>query len=31
VHVRSTVLRECVDKLRHEYSDFEIRELSAMT
>ena len=31
VHVRSTVLRECIDKLRQEYSDFELRELSAMS
>jgi hypothetical protein len=31
VHVRSTVLRECIEKLHQEYSDFELRELSAMT
>jgi hypothetical protein len=31
VHVRSTVLRECIEKLRQEYSDFELRELSAMS
>jgi hypothetical protein len=31
VHVRSTILRECIEKLRHEYSDFELRELSAMS
>jgi hypothetical protein len=31
VHVRSTVLRECIEKLSEAYEDFEIRELSAMS
>ena len=30
VRVRGTVLRECIEKLRQQVSDFEIRELSAM-
>jgi len=31
VRVRGTVLRECIEKLRQQVADFEIRELSAMT
>jgi hypothetical protein len=30
VRVRGTVLRECIEKLRGQVADFEIRELSAM-
>jgi hypothetical protein len=30
VRIRGTVLRECIEKLRQQVSDFEIRELSAM-
>ena len=30
VRVRGTVLRECIEKLRQQIADFEIRELSAM-
>ena len=30
VRVRGTVLRECIEKLRGQTADFEIRELSAM-
>lgn len=30
VRIRGTVLRECIEKLRQQISDFEIRELSAM-
>jgi hypothetical protein len=30
VRARGTVLRECIEKLRQQVSDFEIRELSAM-
>ncbi len=30
VRIRGTVLRECIEKLRQQTSDFEIRELSAM-
>lgn len=30
VRVRGSVLRECIEKLREQVSDFEIRELSAM-
>jgi hypothetical protein len=30
VRVRGTVLRECIEKLRQQVADFEIRELSAM-
>ena len=30
VRVRGTVLRECIERLRDQVADFEIRELSAM-
>jgi hypothetical protein len=30
VRVRGTVIRECIEKLREQIADFEIRELSAM-
>jgi hypothetical protein len=30
VRIRGTVLRECIEKLRQQVADFEIRELSAM-